>query len=100
MPYKFVAMAWIYLKMFGQITESLCNDLYWTFEKEDFKHALAHFVFEDEDTDAANQLVNIIKMRFNKFLQAEFKCSLTDWAKQMFAKVRFSSILNILYNII
>ena len=78
-------MAWIYLKMFGQITESLCDELFWTFDKEDFRNALAHFVFEDEDTD--NQLMKNIKMRFNKFLQAEYKCTLTDWAKQMFAKV-------------
>ena len=80
-------MAWIYLKMFGQITESLCNELFWTFEKEDFKNALAHFVFEDDETDEDFQLVKNIKMRFNTFLQAEFKCSLTDWAKQMFKKV-------------
>ena len=78
-------MAWIYLKMFGQITESLCDELFWTFDKEDFRNALAHFVFEDEDTD--NQLMKNIKMRFNKFLQAEYKCTITDWAKQMFAKV-------------
>ena len=71
--------------MFGQITESLCDELFWTFDKEDFRNALAHFVFEDEDTD--NQLMKNIKMRFNKFLQAEYKCTITDWAKQMFAKV-------------
>ena len=82
-------MAWIYLKTFGQITESLCNELFWTFEKEDFKNALAHFVFEDDETDEDFQLVKNIKMRFNKFLQAEFKCSLTDWAKQMFKKVLY-----------
>ena len=82
-------MAWIYLKMFGKITESLCNELFWNFDKEDFKNALAHFVFEDDEKYEDFQLVKNIKMRFNKFLQAEFKCSLTDWAKQMFKKVLY-----------
>ena len=79
-------MAWIYLKTFGQITESLCNELFWTFEKEDFRNALAHFVLEDEE-DEQFQLVKSIKMRFEKFLQAEYKCTITDWAKEMFKKV-------------
>ena len=26
--------------MFGQITESLCNELFWNFDKEDFKNAV------------------------------------------------------------
>ena len=79
-------MAWIYLKTFGQITESLCNELFWTFEKEDFRNALAYFVLEDEE-DEHFQLVKSIKMRFDKFLQAEYKCTITDWAKEMFKKV-------------
>ena len=32
--------AWIYLKMFGQITESLCDQIFWTFTAESFKNAL------------------------------------------------------------
>ena len=48
---KALPFAWIYLKTFGQITESLCNELYWTFTEEDFKNALACFVFEYTEKD-------------------------------------------------
>ena len=75
--------------MFGQITESLCNELFWNFDKEDFKNALAHFVFEDDETDEDFQLVKNIKMRFNKLLQAEYKGTITDWVKEMFKKVSY-----------
>ena len=48
---KILPFAWIYLKTFGQITESLCNHFFWTFTEEDFKNALACFVFEYNEKD-------------------------------------------------
>ena len=48
---KALPFAWIYLKTFGQITESLCNELFWTFTEEDFKNALACFVFDYNEKD-------------------------------------------------
>ena len=89
-----MALAWIYLKTFGQVTQPLCNELFWQFKKEDFKHALSCFIFEDseddEDFDEKNEtniLVKNIKMRFNKFLQPEYKGTITEWTKEMFSKV-------------
>ena len=91
---KTLALAWIYLKMFGQMTESLCKEVFWEFKKEDFKNALACFIFEDSEEDEDNDedkqtnlLVKNIKMRFNKFLQPEYKGTITEWAKEMYFKV-------------
>ena len=93
---KTLALAWIYLKTFGQITKSLCDELFWVFDKEDFKHALACFIFEDDEdgddydeNNESNILVKNIKMRFNKFLQAEYKGTIIDWTKEMYSKVLF-----------
>ena len=48
----------------------------------------ASFVFDyDDETDDINDLVESIKMRFNKFLQAEYKGTIFDWAKETFFKV-------------
>ena len=81
-------LAWIYLKMFGQITESLCNEFIWTFSKEDFKNALSCFVFDcTDDSQTINDIVDNIKIRFNKFLQAEFRGTIKEWVEQMFLKV-------------
>ena len=93
---KTLALAWIYLKMFGQMTQSLCNEVFWEFKKEDFKNALACFIFEDSEEDEdydedkqTNLLVKNIKMRFNKFLQPEYKGTITEWTKEMYCKVKF-----------
>ena len=90
---KTLALAWIYLKTFGQITKSLCDELFWVFEKEHLKHALACFIFVDDDEDDVgnienDQLVKNIKMRFDKFLQAEYKGTITEWTKEMYSMVR------------
>ena len=86
-----MALAWIYLKTFGEMTQPLCHEFFWEFKKEDFKHALACFIFEDDDLDENDEetkiLVENIKMRFNKFLQAEYKGTITDWTKEMYSKV-------------
>ena len=112
-----MALAWIYLKTFGQITESLCDELFWVFTKEDFKHALARFVFEDvgscAENDETNILVKNIKMRFDKFIAIptnlakrprtrkrggtensanllglpEYEGTIADWANEMYTKV-------------
>ena len=48
----------------------------------------ASFVFDyDDETDDINDLVESIKMRFNKFLKAEYKGTIFDWAKETFSKV-------------
>ena len=74
--------------MFGKITESLCNELFWVFTEDDFKNALACFVFEIKEKNAEiNDLIEVIKMRFNKILQAEFKGKITEWATEMFSEV-------------
>lgn len=87
-----MALAWIYLKTFGQLTKPLCDELFWDFKKEDFKHALASFIFEDgaDDEDEAveiNMLVKNIKMRYYKFLQPEYNSTITEWTKEMYSKV-------------
>ena len=88
-----MALAWIYLKTFGQLTKPLCDELFWDFKKEDFKHALANFIFEDgedEDKDEGieiDMLVKNIKMRFYKFLQAEYNGTITEWTKEMYSTV-------------
>ena len=82
-----MALAWIYLKTFGQITESLCDELFWVFTKEDFKHALACFIFDDGENHEAKMLVKNIKMRFYKFLQAEYNGTITEWTKEMYSTV-------------
>ena len=91
---KTMALAWIYLKTFGQMTLPLCNEVFWDFKKEDFKHALACFIFEDGNDDENDEetkiLVENIKMRFNKFLQAEYKGTITDWTKEMYSLVSLS----------
>ena len=94
---KTLALAWIYLKTFGQITKSLCDELFWVFEKEDLKHALACFIFVDDDgdNDGSNEtdlIVKNIKMRFNKFLQAEYKGTIIEWTKEMYSMVRSSRL--------
>ena len=90
---KTMALAWIYLKTFGQITKSLCDELFWIFKKEDFKQALASFIFYDipnetidGDIEAYNVMENI-KMRFNKFLQAEYNGTISDWSKEIYKQV-------------
>ena len=82
------------------MTESLCNELFWTFKKEDFKHALACFIFDDiedeEDSDEdydTTVLIRNITMRFNKFLQVENNGTITDWAKEMYKKVCYRFII-------
>ena len=116
-----MALAWIYLKTFGQITESLCDELFWVFTKEDFKHALASFIFDDGENHEAKMLVKNIKMRFDKFFSSpakrprsrkrgvtqsstnllgapEYNGTISDWVKEMYSKVNLSSnriILNI-----
>ena len=108
-----MALAWIYLKTFGQITESLCDELFWVFTKEDFKHALACFIFDDGENHENNMLVKNIKMRFDKFFSIsvnlakrsrtrrrgatqsfanllgapEYNGTISDWAKEMYSKV-------------
>ena len=108
-----MALAWIYLKTFGQITESLCDELFWVFTKEDFKHALASFIFDDGENHENNMLVKNIKMRFDKFFSIpvnlakrsrtrkrgatrsftnllgvpEFNGTISDWAQEMYSKV-------------
>ena len=115
-----MALAWIYLKTFGQMTESLCDDLFWTFKKEAFKHALSCFIFDDIEDERdhdqdweADALIDNIKIRFDKFLQTEYNGTITDWAKEMYTKVFIifklyfrhyhflkNNILHKLYNII
>ena len=112
-----MALAWIYLKTFGQMTEPLCDELFWVFKKEDFKHALACFIFEDggnyAENDETNILLKNIKMRFDKFIAIptnlakrprtrkrggtensanllglpEYEGTIADWAKEMYTKV-------------
>ena len=89
-----MALAWIYLKTFGQMTESLCDDLFWTFKKEAFKQALACFIFDDMEDERdpdqdweADTLIDNIKIRFDKFLQTEYNGTITDWAKEMYTTV-------------
>ena len=54
----------------------------------------ASFVFDyDDKNDDIDDLVESIKMRFNKFLQAEYKGTIFDWAKETFIKVNFISIM-------
>ena len=118
-----MALAWIYLKTFGQITESLCDELFWVFTKEDFKHALACFIFEDSgscaENDETNILVKNIKMRFDKFISIptnlakrprtrkrggtqssanllgfpEYDGTIADWTKEMYSKVTIQMVL-------
>lgn len=53
----------------------------------------ASFVFDyDDGNDDIDDLVESIKMRFNKFLQAEYKGTIFDWAKETFFKVNFISV--------
>ena len=105
-----MALAWIYLKTFGQITESLCDELFWVFTKEDFKHALACFIFDDGENHENNMLVKNIKMRFDMIFSSpvkrpktrkrgatqssanllgfpEYEGTIADWAKEMYSKV-------------
>ena len=105
-----MALAWIYLKTFGQITEPLCDELFWVFTKEDFKHALACFIFDDGENHEAKMLVKNIKMRFDKFFSSpakrprsrkrgatqssanllgapEYNGTISDWVKEMYSKV-------------
>ena len=107
------------------ITEPLCNELFWVFKKEDFKHALACFIFEDggnyAENDETNILLKNIKMRFDKFFSSpvkrprsrkrgatqssanllgapEYNGTISDWVKEMYSKVNLISnriILNI-----
>ena len=80
---------WIYLKMFGQITESLCNQLFWIFSEEEFKNALACFMLNYNDKhDEINDLIEAIKMRFNKVLQADYNGTINEWAIELFSKVK------------
>ena len=73
--------------MFGKITESLCNELFWVFSAEDFKNALACFVFDfKQQSDEINDLIKVITMRF-QLMQAEYKGGINDWAKEMFSEV-------------
>ena len=83
------------------MTESLCNELFWTFKKEDFKHALACFIFDDiEDEEDSDEdydtivLIRNITMRFNKFLQVENNGTIIDWAKEMYKKVCYRFIIS------
>ena len=64
-----MALAWIYLKTFGHITELLCDELFWVFTKEDFKHALACFIFDDGGNHEAKILVKITKCDSTSFTQ-------------------------------
>ena len=53
----------------------------------------ASFVFDyGDENDDIDDLVESIKMRFNKFLQAEYKGTIFDWAKETFFKVNFISV--------
>ena len=48
----------------------------------------ASFVFDyDDETDDISDLVESIKMRFNKFLQAEYKGTIIEWTKEMYSMV-------------
>ena len=83
------------------MTESLCNELFWTFKKEDFKHALACFIFDDiEDEEDSDEdydtivLIRNITMRFNKFLQVEYNGTIIDWAKELYKKVCYRFIIS------
>ena len=84
-----MALAWIYLKTFGHITELLCDELFWVFTKEDFKHALACFIFEYGGNHEAKILVKNTKMRFDKFFSSLAKSSRTRkrGATQSFANL-------------
>ena len=73
--------------MFGKITESLCNELFWVFTEEDFKNALASFVFDFKDKrDEINDLIEVIKMQY-KMLQTEYKGKINEWATEIFSEV-------------
>ena len=53
-----------------------------------WKPVKACFVFDYEDeNDDISDLVESIKMRFQKFLQAEYKSTIFDWAQETFSKV-------------
>ena len=98
---KILPFAWIYLKTFGQITESLCNHFFWTFTEEDFKNALACFVFEYNEKD--NRVKDL--GRFSNWYQwsiSRTQCSLTSVYHQLFwrpisvqnIKMRFHKFLH------
>ena len=118
---KTMALAWIYLKTFGQMTKPLCDELFWAFKKEDFKHAVACFILDDGENCAENVETNIlvknIKIRFDKFISIpvnlakrprtrkrgaqssanllgfpKYEGTIADWAKEMYSKVNLPLI--------
>ena len=74
---------WLYLHVIGKSTEKFINEInLWTFDRTDFKNAVACLVFDDDQMDqTALKLKELISRHFHSDRE------LVDWSRDAFAQV-------------
>ena len=79
-----LALIWLYLQIIGKSTERFLNETnFWTFDRTDFKIAVACLVFNDDKMD---QTALKMKELISKHFQSDKE--LFDWSRAIFDQVK------------